>query len=314
VQAGGNVGKYLAEALVATGKHNVYGLTRAESTSKLPSGVHSLLVNYDDPTSLSTALKSHKIQFLIITVSVTAPRDTQSKLVTAAAEAGVPYVMPNWYGGDISNEQLGNDTKLALGARAIVAEIEKLGVSKWILLACSFWYEFSLAGGEIRYGFDFHGKHVTFYDDGNTKIITSTWEQCGRAIAALLSLPELPVDENDKSLTLSHFANGTAYISSFLISQKDMFESVKRVTNTTDADWDISYEPSEKRFQDGAALMAKGDMRGFGKMLYARSMYPTGDSDFSDKLHNKVLGLPQEDLDERTKVAVQMAQNNEVPY
>ena len=249
----------MAEALVATGKHNVYALTRAESTSEIPPGVHSLPSTTMTPTSLVSALKSHKIQFLIITVSVMAPRDTQSKLITAAANAGVPYVMPNWYGSDYTNEKLGNDVKLGLTAKAVVNEIEKLGVSKWILLACSFWYEFNLAGGEIRYGFDFHGKHVTFYDDGNTKIITTTWDQCGRAIAALLSLPEFPVDENDQALTtLSQFANGTVYISSFVISQKDMFESVKRVTHTTDKDWDISYEKSEKRYQEGNRGFVQG--------------------------------------------------------
>lgn len=287
-------------------------ITRANSSNKLPSGVKSVTVNYDDESSLVSALKGQ--QFLIITMSVMAPGDTQSKLVRAAAKAGVPYVMPNWYGGDFMNEELSQSTRLGLTARAIVDEIQSLGVSTWVMLACSFWYEFSLAGGEIRYGFDFHGKAVTFYDDGDTKICTSTWEQCGRAVAAVLSLPELPADENDKSPTLSQFANSIVYISSFVISQKDMFESVKRVTGTTDADWKVSYEPSAKRYQDGMEAMKKGDMRGFGKMLYARIFFPNGDGNFSSKLHNNLLGLPKEDLDERTKVAVKMAENNEVAY
>jgi NmrA-like family len=290
----------------------VTALTRPDSTSKLPSGVKSIVVNYDDETSLVSALKGQ--QFLIITMAVTAPPDTQSKLIRAAAKAGTPYVMPNWYGSDFTNEELGKAVRLGLAARATVDGIESLGVSKWVMLACGFWYEFSLAGGSIRYGFDFPSKSVTFYDDGNTKIITSTWDQCGRAVAALLSLPELPVDENDKSPTVSQFANGIVYISSFLISQKDMFESVKRVTGTTDADWKISYEESAQRYQDGIEAMKKGDMSGFGKMLYARAMFPNGDGDFSNKLNNNLLGLPKEDLDERTKVAVKMADNKEVPY
>ena len=287
-------------------------LTRQDSTNKLPPGVKSLVVHYDEETSLISALKGQ--QFLIITMAVTAPGDTQSKLVRAAAKAGVPYVMPNWYGSDFTNEELGKAIRLGLNGRAVVDEIESLGVSKWVILACSFWYEFSLAGGSIRYGFDFHDKSITFFDDGNTKINTSTWDQCGRAVAALLSLPELPVDENDKSPTVSQFGNGVVYISSFLISQKDMFESVKRVTGTTDADWKISYEQSAQRYQDGVEALQKGDMRGFGKLLYTRVMFPNGDGNYSNKLHNNVLGLPQEDLDERTNFAVKMAENNEIPY
>ena len=274
----------------------------------------SVTVNYDEEESIVSALREYKIQFLIITVSVMAPPDTQSKLVQAAAKAGVPYVMPNWYGGDYENEELGRATMLRVRAQTVVNEIESLGVSKWILLACNFWYEYSLAGGDNRYGFDFHDKRVIFFDDGNTKIITSTWDQCGRAIAAFLSLPELPVDEHDKSPTVAQFCDGIIYISSFLISQKDMFESVKRVTGTADTDWQISYEPSEKRYRDGTEALQKGDRRGFGKLLYSRAMYPNGDGDFSAKLHNSLLGLPQEDLDERTKIAVRMAENNEIPY
>jgi len=34
-------------------------------------------------------------QVLIITISVAAPSDTISKLVRAAAKAGVPYILPN---------------------------------------------------------------------------------------------------------------------------------------------------------------------------------------------------------------------------
>ena len=270
------------------------------------------IVNYDDEASLVSALKGQ--QFLIITMAVTAPRDTQFKLARAAAKAGVPYIMPNWYGSDLDNKELGQATLLGPAGRAIADEIESLGVSKWVMLACNFWYEFSLAGGEIRYGFDFQNRSVTFFDDGKTKIITTTWEQCGRAVAALLSLPELPFDENDETPTLSQFGNRCVYISSFLISQKDLFESVKRVTQTADADWNVSYEPSAQRYKDGMDAMQKGDMRGFGKMLYARVMFPNGDGDFSAKLDNDLLGLPQEDLDEQTRIAVKMAYNNEVPH
>jgi len=288
------------------------GLTREGSTSKLPAGVRPVFVNYDDEASLVSALKGQ--QFLIITMAVTAPRDTQFKLVRAAAKARVPYIMPNWYGSDLDNKELGEAIRLGLAGRAIADEIESLGVSKWLMLACSFWYEFSLAGGEVRYGFDFPNKTVTFFDDGNTKIITTTLDQCGRAVAALLSLPELPFNKNDETPTLSRFGNRCVYISSFLISQKDMFESVKRVTGTTDADWNISYELSAQRYKDGIEAMHKGDMRGFGKMLYTRVMFPNGDGDFSAKLDNDLLGLPHEDLDERTRIAVRMADNNGASY
>lgn len=122
---------------------------------------------------------------------------------------------------------------LSVAARG---QIESLGVSKWIALVCGFWYEFSLGGTRDRYGFDFHDRSIVFFDDGNAKINTSTWLQCGRGVASFLSLKLLPEDENDKEPAIENWANGAFYVSSFLVSQKDMFESVKRVTGTTEAE------------------------------------------------------------------------------
>ncbi|KAL1876437.1 hypothetical protein VTK73DRAFT_9303 [Phialemonium thermophilum] len=322
VGAGGNVGRHVAEHLLKTGKHVVTALTRADSTNKLPPGVKAAQVDYNNESTLVSALQGQ--QFLIISLAVTVPPDTHSKLVRAAAAAGVPYVMPNWWGGDLDNEELGRDTRLGIGGRKNVGEIEELGVSSWVALACGFWYEFSLAGGSRRYGFDFHDRTLVLFDDGRTPINTSTWPQCGRAVAALLSLKELPDDESDDSPTLARFRNRCVFISSFRVSQRDMFESVKRVTGTTDADWKVTSEPSAKRYADGCAeaegKVGAGDRvartRGFAKLLYSRVFYPNGDGDFETRhgLDNEVLGLPKEDLDEATREAVRMAENNEVPY
>ena len=235
----------------------------------------------------------------------TAPRDAHSKLVQAAAKAGVPYVMPNGYGGDIDNIRLGEETMLGPVAKANRDEIERFGM-QWITVCCGFWYDYSLAGGEARFGFDFDKRSVTIYDDGNTKNSTSTLSQVGRAVANVLSLKELPVDETDRRPTLSGFLNKGVYIKSFVVSQNDIFKSVKRVTGTTDADWTVTHEATRKRYEDGLAQVKGGNMAGFSKMLYARAFYPDDPNDISVKAQNKVLSLPDESLDESTKVGVDM--------
>ncbi|KAK9234763.1 hypothetical protein V1525DRAFT_391124 [Lipomyces kononenkoae] len=164
------------------GKHTVTALTRAGGQSKLPEGLQPVYVNYDDEVSLVSALEGQ--EFLIITLSVMAPPDTQSKLVQAAATGGIKYVMPN-----------------------------TSGVSTWL--------------------------------------------------------------------------NKPAFISSFLLSQKDIFESWKRVTGDKEDDWTIE---------------------GFVQALYSRVFFPNGDGDFEHKygLANSILGLLTEDLDEQTKNAKDM--------
>jgi hypothetical protein len=281
----------------------VTAVTRKESSNQLPKGVVVTPVDYNDEATIVAALKGQ--QFLIITMAPTAPRDTQSKLIQAAAKAGVPYIMPNGYAGDIDNIQLGQDTLLGPAAKATRDEIERLGM-QWVTVCCGFWYDYSLAGGEARFGFDFNKRSLTIYDDGNTKNTTSTLSQVGRAVAKVLSLKELPEDENDKSLTLSMFLNKGVYIKSFVVSQNDMFESVKRVTGTTDADWTITHEDSKKRYEAGLALVKSGNMAGFSKLLYARAFYPDEPSEFSAKAQNELLGLPEESLDEATQVGIDL--------
>jgi hypothetical protein len=95
-----------------------------------------------------SALKGQDV--LIITMSVLAAPDSSRKLIQAAAEAGVKWVLPNEWGGDDSNPAAAADVMIYAAKKADRALIEELGVSSWIGIACGFWYEFSLGGGAIR--------------------------------------------------------------------------------------------------------------------------------------------------------------------
>lgn len=310
------MGRHIISQLLQTGKHTLTAITRPESTASIQDGVSVVRVDYtsDDDSALVSALQGQ--QALITTLSVTAPKDTIFKLIRAAAKAKVEFIQPNWFGHDPANDALCEDSLLLQTRDTVCEEIKKLGVSSYFLLANGFWYEWSLAGGPDRYGFDFKQRSLTLFDGGNTPMNTSTWPQCARAIAKLLSLKIAPDDDQDSSPTLAQFRNKAVYISSFRVTQRDMFESVKRVTQTTDADWRITNETSKQRWEDSMAKIKNGEFSFFTKMLYSRYWFPNGDADHESSrgLHNGVLGLPVEDLDEWTAVAVQMAKDNAVPW
>lgn len=227
----------------------------------------------------------------------------------AAATAGVQYVMPNSWGCDILNESLQHSVPVWDRVAASFREVEQTGVSSWIALVCGFWYEHSLVIPHA-FGFDLARKKLTLFDDGNTKMNISTKDQVGRAVSALLSLKVLPDDENDDSSpTLSTWWNKPVYISSFLLSQRDMFESWKRVTGETDGDWTIEHGASSTRYQQGLKRMKQGDRSGFVQAMYSRIFFPSGDGVFERKgLANSALGLPTEDLDEQTRNARDMVE------
>lgn len=243
-------------------------------------------------------------------MAVTAPPEQQTALIDAAAEAKVPWVLPNEWGVDSQTDPLGKDVLLGPQQTKYRNHIEELGKSSWIGVSCGFWYEYSLSMGVDTYGFDLKNHTVTFFDDGDTRINTSTWPQCARGVSALLSLKTFPEDENDKSPCLSQFRNRFVHWSSFLINQKEMLDSVMRVTGTKLEDWKVSHEPSHERYKSGMELLKSGNRMGFARLLYSRVFYPNGGGDFesSKGLENEMLGLPKEDLDESTKVALKMAE------
>ncbi|KAI0465970.1 NAD(P)-binding protein [Xylaria cf. heliscus] len=303
VGATGHLGSYFVNALLKTERHTITVLTRGGNEKKIPAGVNVIQVDYNNKSSLVAALQGQ--QFLAIVLAGNAPPETHSIIVQAAAKAGVSYIMPTTYGADITNESMVRDDIYHQGAIAKVKEIEALGLS-YIAMACGFWYEWSLALGENYFGIDIKSKKATFFDDGTTMISASTFLQCGRAFAALLSLPE-----SGGTPSLSDWKNETLRFASFRISQQDILASVQRSQGTSNKDWHIQFEPSRKRVADGLKALQGGDFTGFPKAMYSRAFYPSGDGDYECRygLSNDVLGLPKEDLYDITRDVVWKVEN-----
>lgn len=222
--------------------------------------------------------------------------------------------MPNAYGFDTLNRKLVEEATLR-PYPGYGAEIEGLG-AKWIMLVCGMWYEWSLALGSNCFGIDIKNRKATLYDEGKTAINVSTWGQCGRALAKLLSLKELPEDENDEAPTVARWGNKALYISSWKGSQRDMLDSVHRVLGDTDAEWEIEYEKTDERYKKGVEAMKGGDIGGFQRAMYSRVFFPNGGGDFetSKGLANESIGLQKEELDEMTRVVVEKVQRGWNPW
>jgi len=97
----------MVEALLNTGKHTVTALTRADGQSKLPEGVIIKQVDYNNPQTLVDALKG--VDALVITLGGYAPEDTDMKIISAASQAGVKWILPNEWAPDTASEDLVKD-------------------------------------------------------------------------------------------------------------------------------------------------------------------------------------------------------------
>ncbi|KAI1431520.1 putative oxidoreductase CipA [Xylaria sp. CBS 124048] len=305
VGATGNLGKHIIKSLLQTNKHEVTALSRRNID--VPEGVKVAVVSYDDPDSLKKALEGQDA--LVITMAAWV-RDAQTKLVEASAAAKVPFVIPNEWGIESTHGTLGIDTLIEQGSAVVRSKIEELGVSSWIAMTTGYWYSHSVALPE-SYGIDLRSKTVTFFDDGNTKINAITWQKTGEAVAGLLSLPI--ERETSSTRALSDYKNRRVFVSSWLLSQKDMFKQVLRVTGDKESDWTIKYEPALERWQAAHKRVLAGDYSAFARCLYTRTFFNNGDGDFQTRhgLDNEALGITEdtlESLEEETRNAIKMVE------
>ena len=69
----------------------------------MPEGLHFIKkINYEEKSSLVNALRGQDV--LVITLSGFAGKDIHGKLVDAAIETGVRYILPNERSPDTANE------------------------------------------------------------------------------------------------------------------------------------------------------------------------------------------------------------------
>ena len=135
VQATGRVGGFFARDLVKTGKHAVTAIVRQGSKGTVPDGAKLVEVDFDEEATLVKALTGQ--QFLVITLSVNAPPDLHSKIVHAAAKAGVPYIMPNSFSNDFLDASMVKEDMYSADSVAKCEDIRNAG-SSFIAMACGF--------------------------------------------------------------------------------------------------------------------------------------------------------------------------------
>ena len=100
--ASGVIGKPIIKALLEGGKHNITAFTRLGSRPKLPEGVKVVYVIYEDEAALTEALRGQDV--LLNCLSGATPPDTERRLIDAAANAGVQWVVPKEWSPDITSD------------------------------------------------------------------------------------------------------------------------------------------------------------------------------------------------------------------
>jgi hypothetical protein len=293
VGATGTIGAPILKALVAKG-HQVRVLTRTESKAVLPETVDVRKGSYDDEEFLVKSLEGQDV--LVLALGFMA-LESQVPLIKAAAKAGVSYVLPTEYGSDVTHPRLSAEWPMLSWKIPYRKLVEDLGVSSWLGVTNNPWFEYVLAHHMV--GLDLSKKTALLLDGGNVRANFTTFKRVGESLAAVLALPEAE---------LSQYKNNWVYFSSFVLSQRDLLESAKRVTGTTDDDWTITHGDANKILRAAQEEAGKGNMEGAKPLLMGIVFQEGLGGDYIPKVVDyKRLGLEPEDLDEEMRRVISSA-------
>jgi uncharacterized protein YbjT (DUF2867 family) len=292
VGATGTVGTVTLCAFLDTNIHTITAVTRTESPAQFPSGVKVQKGDYLDHSWLVSTLKGQDVLIMQLSMYPVA-MDSQIMLIEAAAEAGVRWVLPTEFGSDI-NSPLAKEFPMMAMKKKYRDLIEERGMN-WVAVVNNPWFDWSLKQG--MWNIDIPGRRATINNVGDAQFNTTTLGQVGRGVAALLSLPE------EK---LNNYKNSAVYLRSFLLSQRNILDSVIRATATKESDWQITTQDPEVTIQTARDAMAAGNPMAFVGEFYTAHMQEGRGGNYEEKAAKDaaVLGLEKENLDEAIKRVV----------
>ncbi|KAK4862916.1 hypothetical protein LT330_010746 [Penicillium expansum] len=280
---GGNVGKSTVKALLDE-KFEVTGLTRESSEAILPEGVRHIKTDYSEE-SLRDAFKGQDA--IISTISSIIPGAAltpQKSLVDSAISAGVKVFFPSEYGIDTSDRSASEYIPFLVDKIQTVDYLKtQQDKISWTAVITGSLFDWGLNIPGFG-GLDVPERTATIFDGGDISYEATNLDQVGRAIARSLKSPDLT-------------KNQYVYVNSFTVTQNKVLSALERATNEK---FTLSESTVEDLWQDGATKLKEGQPLGTVSMIAASIYGKGGLASFSQTkgLWNKVLGLPQEDLDE----------------
>lgn len=153
-------------------------------------------------------------------------------------------------------------------------------------------------------GFNIASRTATLYA-GSGRFNSTTLSQAGLGISRLLSLP-LTNPSNPRA-SLSHYANNFVYLSSFLITQEEIFAALQRATGTVEGDWEVERSSIAELERSSLEGLRSGDFRAGMGLVFVNYLGEGNGGDYEVKAREdrEVLGLEKESLDEVVRSAVQ---------
>ncbi|KZL79716.1 isoflavone reductase family protein [Colletotrichum incanum] len=268
--ATGNVGRWTLKALIADG-FNVTVLARKQGS--FPDGVTVKVVDFGFSDALKEALKGQDA-FVDCTL---VHDDTPTRLIDAAAAAGVYRYIPSDFSLDFNNRNVHGLPvffKKDMNDKHLIKKCEETGMT-WSIICNGAFLDWNLRSGFMN--IDIYKKKVNYINDGSNVHVWTTLEATGKAVSGTLLHP-------------SETENRPVYVQSVNKSQKQMADLCKEALGFDD--WEETKSDMEHVLAGALEEFQAGNFgwNVFGDMI----RYANSRPDFScpwSKDDNPMLGV-----------------------
>ncbi|KAF9526115.1 hypothetical protein CPB83DRAFT_908665 [Crepidotus variabilis] len=282
--ASGTLGPPVLTEFLASGKFNVFALVRLESKFTFNDKVKILKSDYT-ASSLAALFKAHPIDAVINMISwkSSETEKAQMTLIDTSKAAGVKSFIPADFGNDLSIPEVLDLCPIFAGKARAIEYLEKVqdGGFSWSTIINGPFFAMCIHSGLL--GVNIKAKRCSMFGDGSTRFSTTNLETTGKALVSLLGDPT----------KLAATASRRVYIASHTITQKELFVALEKVSGEK---WVAEWKNLEAAERDARERYSKGDRKAGFDMLEI-STIKGGHGDYSSKLDNEFLGLPEDDLE-----------------
>jgi putative NADH-flavin reductase len=280
VGASGNLGSAVLEKLVEANLP-LSVISRQGSSSKIPEAIRGKItqreVDYTSASSLKEALTG--IDVIISTLGWNQQFEIQKALIDAGAAVGVKRFIPSEFGNDTRNPRV-REFPAFFAEKTQTQEYLFEKVKENPELSYTFVYTNTFLDWQMKLGLlaDFKNHKATLYDGGDRPFSATRLATIGKTLVAIVNKLDQTKDQD-------------IYIHDLVLTQNHLIEIAKGIDV---AEWEtivVSTEEGEAQAREG---IAEGDVMGPSLALIARAAYAEGyGGDFSSKLSNASLGLPE---------------------
>lgn len=274
IQATGNLGPAMLNALRESKLFDVTVLTRKESNHKFPSDVRVQRVDYTSKSSLVDALQGQ--EGLVSTLSIFGI-DAQKTLIDAAIAAGVQRFIPSEFGSNSLNPKVAAipifKPKLEV-QEYLKDKVAKTPGFSYTLVFPGTFLDWGLAVGMLV---NVKGKSATLRDGGDVPFSASRLSTVGQAVVGVFSRPQ-------------ETANRAVFVKDIDTTQNQMISLAKEIDPS--GEWKIDHASTEVEEREAYEGLAKGqvDLGVITKFLF-RAVYGEGYGGKIEKDDNALLGV-----------------------